>query len=267
MSMDPKFETLTVDLDGPRGEIRMNRPAKLNALSATMLRELAEAARFFDSRPEVKVVVVAGAGRSFSAGADVAGMAPADGPSGSGAAAAHPTAEAGPTMAAAVEDMRAVTVARIQGHCIGGGVVLACACDLRVAAEDAQFSIPELFLGIPLTWGGIPRLVRDIGPAMAKELVMTGRSFGAAEAAAMGLVNRVVPEARLDEEIEGLVASLLDKSRFTLDATKRHVNAVAEQMVGISRTWNDVHSIEASLGDPESLAVRASYLERLRRRH
>lgn len=266
MSTDPRFETLTVTVDGSRGQILLNRPEKLNALSVTMLRELAEAARFCDSHPEVKVVVVAGAGRSFSAGADVGGMGPTGGPSGSSPVSAHPTVEAGPDMASAVENMRAVTVARLQGYCIGGGVVLACACDLRIAAEDALFSIPELFLGIPLTWGGIPRLVRDVGPAMAKELVMTGRTFGAAEAVAVGLVNRVVPEDRLDDEVEALVASLLDKSRFTLDATKRHINAVAEQMVGIGRTWNDVHSIEASLQDPESLSVRASYVDRFRGR-
>jgi enoyl-CoA hydratase/carnithine racemase len=265
MSMDPGFETLTVTLDGQRGEIRLNRPEKLNALSVTMLRELAGAAHFFDGHPEVKVVVVTGAGRSFSAGADVSSMATTastERPE----LVVHPTAEAGPDMAAAVEGMRAVTVARIQGHCIGGAVVLVSACDLRVAAEDARFSIPELFLGIPLTWGGIPRLVRDIGPAMTKELVMTGRTFSAAEAAAVGFVNRVVPESRLDEVVDEWAAALLDKSRFTLDATKRHVNAVGEQMVGVGRTWNDVHSIEASLHDEESLAVRAAYLERIRRR-
>ena len=269
MSIDPRFETLTVTMNGPRGEIRLNRPQKLNALSPTTLQELAAAARYCDSRPEVKVVVVAGAGRSFCAGADVDTMgSPAESADETGASSgSHPTSEAGPRMAAAVEGMQAVTVARLQGHCVGGGVVLACVCDLRVAAEDAVFSIPELSLGIPLTWGGIPRLVRDIGPAMTKELVMTGRRFGAAEAAAMGLVNRVVPEARLDQEIEGLVGSLLDKSRFTLDATKRHVNAVAEQMVGISRAWNDSHSIEVALQDPESRAVRTSYLERFRTRH
>jgi enoyl-CoA hydratase/carnithine racemase len=268
MSIGPEYETLTVALDGPRGEIRLNRPEKLNALSVTTLRELAEAARYCDSRPEVKVVVIAGAGRSFCAGADVTTMASPSEPNEPAApSSAHPTSEAGPRMAAVVEGMRAVTVARLQGHCVGGGVVLACACDLRVAAEDARFSIPELFLGIPLTWGGIPRLVRDVGPAMTKELVMTGRTFGATEARAMGLVNRVVPEGALDEEIERLVGSLLDKSTFTLSATKRHVNAVAEQMVGLSRTWNDTHSIEAALNDAESRAVRASYLERFRAGH
>ena len=69
--------------------------------------------------------------------------------------------------------MRALTIARIQGWCVGGGLVLAAACDLRLAADTARFSIPEVDLGIPLAWGGIPRLVREIGPALTKELVLT----------------------------------------------------------------------------------------------
>ena len=90
-------------------------------------------------------------------------------------------------MADAIEQMRATTIVRLHGHIVGGGVVLASACDMRVAAEDARFSIPEIELGIPLAWGGIPRLVREIGPAMTKELVMTCRPFTSQEAKALGL--------------------------------------------------------------------------------
>ena len=90
-------------------------------------------------------------------------------------------------MADAIESMRAVTIAQVHGYAVGGGVVLVAACDLRVAADDAVFSIPEIELGIPLAWGGIPRLVREIGPALTKELVMTCRRFTPAEAKAAGL--------------------------------------------------------------------------------
>ena len=89
-------------------------------------------------------------------------------------------------MADAIEQMHAVTIARIQGYAVGGGVVLAAVCDLRVAAEDAVFFIPEVDLGLPLAWGGIPRLVREIGPALTKDLVMTCRRFSPAEATAAG---------------------------------------------------------------------------------
>src|SRR5690606_19166115 len=115
----------------------------------------------------------------------------ADGAVGSGGSPADPreAADAGRRAADALEAMRPVTVARIHGHCVGGAVVLAAACDLRVAAASTRFAIPEVDLGIPLAWGGIPRLVREIGPALTKELVMTCRPFGADEAKAAGLLN------------------------------------------------------------------------------
>ena len=181
-----QFSEIAVNVDGPRGDITLNRPAKLNPLSTTTLNELVSAARYLDTMAEVKVVVVAGNGRAFSAGADLASFTAAE----SSAAVARDAADAGRRMAEAIEAMRAVTVARIHGHCVGGGVVLASACDLRIAADDTRFSIPEVDLGIPLAWGGIPRLVREIGPARTKELVMTCRPFGAAEALAAGFLNR-----------------------------------------------------------------------------
>ena len=206
------------------------------------------AAEWLDQQPEVKVVVVAGAGRAFTAGADLAGFS---GP-GDGTMSVREAVDWGRRMADAIEGMRAVTVARIHGHCVGGGVVLASACDLRVAAEGTRFSIPEVDLGIPLTWGGIPRLVRDIGPAMTKELVMTCRPFDAAEAKQIGFVNRVVAADRLDLEVEELVAQLEQKSLLTLTATKRHVNVIADAMVGMAHSWNDADMFVTALRDPES---------------
>ena len=262
-----EFTTIQVDIDGPRGSIALNRPEKLNPLSTVTLSELIGAADYFDARPEVKVVVVSGRGRAFSAGADLAafggggggggsagsgeatgGGARAGGDGGQGSTAggggqggaggistvpaSREGADVGRRMAEAIETMRAVTVARLHGHVVGGGVVLASACDLRVAAEDARFSIPEVDLGIPLAWGGIPRLVREIGPALTKELVMTCRPFGAEEARAAGFLNTVVPAARLDQAVDDLVELLLTKSALTLAATKAHVNAVTEAMGG-----------------------------------
>ena len=255
------FATIEVGADGPRGHITLNRPEKLNPLSTETLQELAAAARWLDAQPGLKVVLVSGKGRAFSAGADLASFG---GPAGE--TSPRDAADAGRLMADAVEAMRAVTVARIQGHCVGGGVVLAAACDLRISTDTARFSIPEVDLGIPLAWGGIPRLVREIGPALTKELVMTCRPFGPDEAKAAGFLNRVVPEDRLDDEVEALVSMLLDKSRLTLEATKRHTNAVTEGMVATARSWNDADSLVTAMRDPESREASARYLERVRRR-
>ena len=256
-----QFSEIAVNVDGPRGDITLNRPAKLNPLSTTTLNELVSAARYLDTLAEVKVVVVAGNGRAFSAGADLASFTTAE----SSAAVARDAADAGRRMAEAIEAMRAVTIAKIHGHCVGGGVVLASACDLRIAADDTRFSIPEVDLGIPLAWGGIPRLVREIGPARTKELVMTCRPFDAAEAVAAGFLNRTVPASDLAGAVDELVGQLTGKSALTLTATKRHTNAVTESMVGTVRAWNDADSLVTALRDPESRAAGAAYLKGLGR--
>ncbi len=133
-------------------------------------------------------------------------------------------------MADAVERMSALTIAAIKGPCVGGGVVLASACDLRIAADDTVFSIPEVDLGIPLAWGGIPRLVREIGPAMARELVLTCRPFDAEEARSIGFVNRVVPRALLESTVDELAGQLAAKAPNVVRTTKRQVNEALDAM-------------------------------------
>ncbi|MEM7802213.1 MAG: enoyl-CoA hydratase/isomerase family protein [Chloroflexota bacterium] len=225
------FETIVVEKEGAIGRLTLNQPDKLNPLSTQRLQEIIKAARWFDDQPEIKVVIVAGEGRAFSAGADLKGFGsdnnlnPRD------------RGDAGRRMADALEAMRAITVVRLQGWCVGGGLVLASACDLRIAAEDAKFSIPEVDLGIPLAWGGIPRLVREIGPALTKELVITCRPCDAAEAKAAGFLNRVVPADELDAAVNTLARQISEKATIPITATKRHVNAVTDQMVGSMRSW------------------------------
>ena len=235
------------------------RPDKLNPLSTETLRALVDAAHWLDEQPEVKIVVVSGSGRAFSAGADTA-LFSSDDP---GVAARREAADAGWQMAEAIEAMRAITIARIHGHCVGGAVLLAAACDLRVAAATTRFSIPELQLGIPLGWGGIPRLVREIGPAMTKELVLSCRPFTAEEARGLGFVNRVVDEQLLDETVEQLAAQLAEKSALTLAATKLAVNATSRAIASTSGHWSDADVLLTALGDPESRRVADDYLERL----
>jgi len=248
------FETVQVEADAPVGRLTLNRPEKLNPLGTTTLREIAAAARWFDSQEGVKVVVVSGAGRAFSAGADLGTF------SGKQTGSPRDAADLGRQMADALENMRALSIAAIRGWCVGGGLVLAAACDLRIAAEGTQFSIPEVDLGIPLAWGGIPRLVREIGPAMTKELVLTCRTFDAREAKDVGFLNRVVAAAALDSEVEALARQLGEKASYPLYATKRHVNEVTAQMVGTGRSWADADGLVTALGDPECAAARQKYL-------
>ena len=173
-------------------------------------------------------------------------------------------ADVGRQMAEALEAMHAVTIARVQGCCVGGGLVLAAVCDLRICVDDAYLSIPEIDLGIPLAWGGIPRLVREIGPALTKELVMTCRPFSADEAKAAGFLNRVVSHDELDDVVEELASSLAAKPRHPVLLTKASVNAVTEGMVGTMRHWSDADGLLMGLRDPEGRASAQAYLEKLR---
>jgi enoyl-CoA hydratase/carnithine racemase len=249
------FETLEVETEGAIGRLTLNRPDKLNPLSVQTLTELAAAARAFDEQPDVKVVIVTGAGRAFSAGADLSSF------SGAQQVSTREAADRGREMADALEGMRALSIAAIRGWCVGGGLVLAAACDLRLAADDARFSIPEVDLGIPLAWGGIPRLVREIGPALTKELVLTCRPFDAEEARAAGFLNRLVPADELDDAVWALATSLTAKASHTLTSTKRHVNAVTDQMVGTMRSWSDADGLVTAFNDEECARARRAYLK------
>src|SRR3954453_843654 len=177
-----EFDTIEVRVDGPRGELTLARPEKLNPLSTHTLREIEAAARWFDGHDDLKVVVVSGRGRAFSAGADVSAFGTGE----AGERSPRDDGDSGWRMARAMDEMRAVTIAKVHGWCVGGGLVLAAVGDLRVAARSGGFLFPEVELGLPLAWGGIPRLGREIGPALTKELVMTCREFGPDEAKAAG---------------------------------------------------------------------------------
>ena len=253
------FATLQVAVDGALGHLTLDRPARLNALSREVLAELAAAARWFDDHDDVTVVVVAGAGPTFCAGFDLNDFGRVESGGKDGGV-------LGAEMADAIEAMRAVTVAAIQGHCVGGGVVLASACDLRVAGTGTTFSIPEVDLGIPLAWGGIPRLVRELGPAVTKDLVLTCRAFSGAEALTLRFVNRVVADDEIGAEAERLATGLAAKSPLTLSVTKRQVHAAVEEMASTAQSFRDADMLNAALRDPASQAVGAAYLERRRAR-
>lgn len=239
---------------GPVGSITLARAEKLNALSPAMLEELAAAARHLDGCPAVKVVIVAGEGRAFCAGFDIGAMPTAADDD------VRATADLGRQMAEAVTGMTALTIASVHGACVGGGLVLAAACDLRVAASDTVFSIPEVDLGIPLAWGGIPRLVRELGPAVTKELVLTCRRFDAEEARALRFVNRVVAADAREDAVAALAAELSGKPGFALRSTKQQVNAVLEEIAGTGRNAADADILLSAVHDPESREAMAAYL-------
>lgn len=265
MSTLPTFANLELAIAASRqasgdsrvAHITLNRPQRLNALSRDLLRDIIGVSRWLDDQPEITVVVVRGAGRAFSAGFDLDDFRNPD-PS------LNPrdAADLGRLATEALADIRQLTIASVHGHCVGGGVVLTAACDLRIASTDARFVIPEVDLGIPLAWGGIPRLVRELGPAITKELVLTCRPFDAHEARALRFINHVVQPADLIEATDTLAHELAAKSSFALRSTKQQVNAALDEMVGTGRNANDADSLVYAMTDPESREAGRQYLAR-----
>lgn len=246
----PDFTTLRVEVEGRIGRLTLTQPDKLNPLGATPLIEIAEAAAWFDTT-DASIVIVTGEGRAFSSGFDLREFADT-GPE---------SADLGRRMADAMERMTALSIAAIKGPCVGGGIVLAAVCDLRVAADDTVFSIPEVDLGIPLAWGGIPRLTREIGPALTRELVLTCRPFDADEARSIGFVNRVVPRAELESAVDELAELLARKAPSVVAATKRQVHEASENLASTTGAWADAIVLGAALRDPDSRDAARRYLD------
>lgn len=249
------FEALTVEEDGSIARITLDRPTKLNALSRNLLAEIVEVSRWLEERDDIRVVIVSGAGDNFSAGFDLDDFVSA-----AGAGSSRDNADLGRRATEALARVPQITIAAVRGHCIGGGLVLVGACDLRYAADTARFRIPEVDLGIPLAWGGIPRLVREIGPARTKELVLTCRPFDATEALDIGFLNRVVPDAELDSLVHSTASDLAAKPGFAVRTTKQQVDAVMDEIASTARNTTDADVLVYALHDAESREVSQRYL-------
>lgn len=233
------METLLVERDdGLPGlvTISLNRPESLNAIDVRMHEELQQVCRHLRTDHEARVVVLTGAGRAFSAGADI--RAPAQPPA-AGPIEARIRAATGNRTCEALEALPQVTIGQVNGLAIGGAVVFLSCLDMRLAAESAWFSIPEVDLDIPLTWNGLPRLMRELGPARTRELVMTCDRFSSGDALRWGFVNHVYPDAQLAAETRALAARLLEKDPLALARTKAATAALAASMAPPLVTYSD----------------------------
>jgi len=216
---------LPVDLErrGPVAVLTLNRPEALNALSVEMLDELDELLDAIEAEPELRTVVITGAGdRAFTAGADIRHMQNAT------ALEARAYAQRGHAITGRLESFPKPVIAAVNGYALGGGCELALACDLRLAAERARFGLPEVNLGIMPGWGGTQRLARTTSPGFAKELIFTGRQVTSAEALATGLVNAVHPDEELLDRTVELAEEIAAKPPWAIAAAKEVVNLALE---------------------------------------
>ena len=214
------YETILVETRGKVALVTLNRPQALNALNATVFRELNQAFDGFDADPNVGCIVITGSDKAFAAGADIREMQ----------AKTYPDTF--------VEDMfaqwdrigarRKPMVAAVAGFALGGGCELAMMCDIVLAADNARFGQPEIKLGVMPGAGGTQRLTRAVGKAKAMELCLTGRMMDAAEAERAGLVSRIVPLADLLPEAMKVAETIASMSLPAVMMTKESVNRAFE---------------------------------------
>jgi len=191
--MDPfihRWQALIVEAEAGVALVRLNRPQSRNAMSYAMMRELTDCARALKARTDIHAVILTGAENYFTAGADLADPERAD-EAGMTLLEKRQRILVGPDMCDAWEALEQVTICAIEGYCIGGGVAIAAACDFRIAGEGAHLRLPEVALGMNMSWHSLPRLVALAGPARAKRLTIFCEALAAGDARDWGLVDEV----------------------------------------------------------------------------
>jgi enoyl-CoA hydratase/carnithine racemase len=209
--------TLRVEKRGAVGWLVFDQPAKRNALNDAMWRGIAPAMQKFDADPEVRCVAFRGAGtEAFSAGADISEF--------DKNRASHEAVGQYDTLLDqvlhAIQDSRKPSLAMIYGYCLGGGLEIALACDLRYCAASAQFGIPAAKLGLAYNVEGHKRLLETVGHARAREIMFLGRRYPAEEALAMGLVHRVLPNDSLESFVDEALKTLSDNAPLSIANSK-----------------------------------------------
>lgn len=241
--------------DGAVGTLVIDRPDKRNALSAAVRRALLDALHTLSEDPDVRVIVVTGAGeKSFVAGADIAEFAtrtPVD----------QYRAMRLPSYLDAIERSPKPVIAAINGYCLGGGLELAMACDFRIAAEHATFGQPEIKLGIIPGGGGTQRLPRLVGLGYAMKMILSGEPISAAEALRIGLIEEVVSRDRLMERTLQLAHDIAAKSPVALAAAKEATRAALQTPLAEGLRVETGLYLMAFASDDKAEGVRA-FLEK-----
>ena len=251
----PSFETLQLTFDEHVAAVHLNRPDKANSMNATLWEDLQACFEWLDEEPSVRAVILAGNGKHFCAGLDLAMFGGLHGASSEPARRAEHLRRTILRLQGnltAVEKCRKPVLAAIHNTCIGGGVDLVCCADMRYATEDAFFSIREIDLGMAADVGTLQRLPKLIPDGIVRELAYTGRNMDAEEAKELGFVNRVYAEREtMMREVMLIAKSIAAKSPLAVRGSKEMLlysrdHSVAEGLNYVA-TWNSGMLSEADL--------------------
>jgi enoyl-CoA hydratase/carnithine racemase len=217
------YETLSIEREDAVMTVRLNRPEKRNAINRQMHLDLQQLCRELSDDFDTRVVILVGEGAAFSSGADTSEWGQ---PGPDNALELRHQSGIGSRTCNAIDALDQITIAAVHGFAVGGGAVLVASCDLRVAGEGAWFSIPEVELGIPLSWNALPRLAREMGHARALEATIVCERFSAAQAHAWGLVTHLVPEGEELSFARELAAKIVAKPALPVALTKASMKAI-----------------------------------------
>jgi enoyl-CoA hydratase/carnithine racemase len=249
------MQTISYEQVGSVGWVRLNRPERLNAMTIEMWEELAKLGESLGDDASLRCLVVMGEGRAFSSGIDVEHLLSGGGSglfaeAGQGSGAAGGPSAASPSSGRGMEDKLVTrigdlqeaytwladapypTIAALRGYALGGGLQLALACDLRIAARGTKLGLPEHKYGLLPDLGGTYWLPRIVGPAKAKELIFTADTIDAEEALRIGLVNRLVEDADLDAAATALAERIAGQPPIAVRGSKRAVDRSSRQPLG-----------------------------------
>ena len=235
--------------------ITLNRPEKLNAFFDTMREDLLDALRSAENDPDTRVVVITGAGRAFCAGGDVAYMSQLQ--ERGDLAAFRALLDAGSEVVLQIASMSKPVIASVNGVAAGAGCNLALACDYRIASDAAKFSESFIRIGLHPDWGGTWLLPRLVGRSRALELCASGRTVEAAEALAIGMVDRVVPAAELVAETEKLAQTFAAASPIALSGIKRALQASERNDLRMQLDLEAEHQIQCFQSDEAKTRIAA----------
>lgn len=218
MDMQTLTEKLVARKDGAIGWIVFNNPQKHNAVSLEMWQALPVVLDEFSKDAQIRVVILKGEGeKAFISGADISQFKEKRG----SAEAVQIYNAASDNASRALNEFSKPLIAMIRGYCIGGGLGVATACDLRIASDNSRFGVPAAKLGLGYRYSGIKRLADLVGPSFTAEIFYTGRQFDAQEALQMGLVNRVLPVADLEKYVLDYATTMTNNAPMTIAAVKR----------------------------------------------
>ena len=232
----------------------LDRQEALNAFSPELIDELIGALDDAAADPGVRAVVLTGAGRAFSAGADISRMAQMD------VDAARVFAAQGHAMCNRIEGLPVPVIAAINGFALGGGCEVTLACDIRLASEAMKISQPEVALGIPPGWGGTQRLPRIAGEGFAKRMILTGAMIGPDEALAAGLVSAVHPADDLLDAAAAMGEEIAQKSPSAVALSKRLIHGALGERA--DRLEAEAEAFAQQFADPERLEGMTAFLEK-----